>query len=143
MHRTMKKRPLDAYAEEQPPLLPLPTHHYDTAKVVYRVADPEGFISHANNQYSVRWQLVGEVLPVRVTEDALFVYDQYIKQLAKHLLITGQTGQKREEPSHRPPRNRQRQLEQLRSQCARLGEVATTFLDELNSLIPPVRIIGH
>jgi hypothetical protein len=108
MHRTMKQRPLDAYAEEQPHLLPLPAHHYDTAKVVYRVVDPEGFISHANNQYSVPWQLVGEVLPVRVTEDALFVYDRYIKQLAKHLLITGQTGQKREDPSHRPPRNRQR-----------------------------------
>jgi transposase len=131
MHRTMKKRPLDAYAEEQPHLLPLPTHHYDTAKVVYRVVDPEGFISHANNQYSVPWQLVGEVLPVRVTEDALFVYDRYIKQLAKHLLIAGQTGQKREDPAHRPPRNRQRQLEQLRRQFARLGEVATTFLDEL------------
>jgi transposase len=131
LHRTTKKRPLDAYAEERPHLLPLPIHHYDTAIVVYRVVDPEGFISHGNNQYSVPWQLVGEVLPVRITEHELFVYDRYIKQLAKHFLILGQTGQKREDPSHRPPRNRQRQLEQLRGQFARLGEVASTFLEEL------------
>jgi transposase len=131
MHRTIKKRPLDAYAEERPHLLPLPTHPYDTAIVVYRVVDPEGFISQGNNQYSVPWQRVGEVLPVRITEHELFVYDRYIKQLAQHPLIIGQTGQKQEEPSHRPPRNRQRQLEQLRSQFARLGEVATVFLNEL------------
>ena len=131
IHRTLKKRPLDAYAEEKPHLLPLPAHRYDTAKVVYRVVDPEGFISHGNNQYSAPWQLVGEVLPVRVTEDAVFIYDRYIKQLAEHPLITGQTGQKQEDPSHRPPRNRGRQLEQLRNQFARLGEVATVFLDQL------------
>jgi hypothetical protein len=130
-HRTMKKRPLDAYAEEQPHLLPLPAHHYDTAKVVYRVVDSGGYISHGNNQYSVPWQLVGELLPVRVTEDELFVYDRRIKQLAKHLLIIGRTGQKQQDPSHRPPKKREQQLEQVRSQFARLGDVATTFLEGL------------
>ncbi len=130
-HRTIKKRPLDAYAEEQPHLLSLPTHHYDTAKVVYRVVDVEGFISYANNQYSVPWRMVGELLPVRVTEDELFVYDRRIKQLAKHLLIAGLTGQQRLDPAHRPPKNRQKQIEQLRGQFAQLGEVATEFLEGL------------
>ena len=127
-HRTTKKRPLDAYAEEQPHLLPLPTHHYDTAKVIYRVVDVEGFISFANNQYSVPWRMVGELLPVRVTEDELFVYDRRIKQLAQHLLVVGLTGQQRLDPAHRPPKNRDKQIEQLRDRFAQLGEVATEFL---------------
>jgi len=130
-HRTTKKRPLDAHAQEQPHLLPLPAHHYDTAKVVYRVVDAEGYINYGNNQYSVPWQLVGELLPVRVTEDQLFVYDRRIKQLAKHLLIAGQTGQKQQDPAHRPPKDRQQQIEQLRSQFAQLGEVASEFLEGL------------
>jgi transposase len=128
VHRTTKKRPLDAYAEEQPHLLSLPAHHYDTAKVVYRVVDAEGLISYANNQYSAPWPMVGELLPVRVTEDELFVYDRRLKLLAKHVLIAGQTGQKQQDPAHRPPKNRQKQIEQLRSQFARLGEVASNFL---------------
>ena len=52
MHRTTKKRPVDAHAEEQPHLLPLPAHDYDTARVVYRIVDAEGFIQHENNGYS-------------------------------------------------------------------------------------------
>ena len=82
-HRTTKKRPVDAHAEEQPHLLPLPTHDYDTARVVYRVVDVEGCITYGNNQYSVPWRLVGEVLPVRMTETELFVYDRHIRQLAR------------------------------------------------------------
>ena len=130
-HRTTKKRPLDACAEEQPHLLSLPVHQYDTAKVVYRVVDVEGFISYANNQYSAPWRMVGELLPVRVTEDELFVYDRRVKQLAKHLLVVGQTSQQRLDPAHRPPKNREKQIAELRGQFAQLGEVATEFLEGL------------
>lgn len=131
MHRTLQKRPRDAYAEEQPHLLPLPAHHYDTARVVYRVVDVEGWISYGNNQYSAPWQVIGQLLPVRVTEDRLFVYDRHIKLLAEHPLVHGQTGQQRLDPSHRPPRNREEQLAQLREQFAGLGGVATAFLEGL------------
>ena len=130
-HRTTKKRPVDAHAEEQPHLLPLPPHDYDTARVVYRVVDGEGFIVYEHNQYSVPWQLVGEVLPVRITETELFVYDRHIRQLARHLLWLGQTGKKRTDPKHRPPKNHARQLEQLRQRFSELGEVASRFLEGL------------
>jgi len=123
-HRTTKKRPLDAYTEEQPHLLSLPVHPYDTAKVVYRVVDGEGFISYANNQYSVPWRMIGELLPVRVTEDELFVYGRRIRQVAKHLLIVGQTRRQRLDPTHRPPKNRDKQIAELRGQFAQLVEVA-------------------
>jgi transposase len=131
VHRTTKKRPLDAHAEEQPHLLPLPAHHYDTAKVVYRVVDPEGFIGHGNNQYSAPWRMVGHLVPVRVTEDSLFIYDRHIREVARHALLLGQTGQKRQDPAHRPPKNRDKQIAELRTQFAELGQVAGTFLDGL------------
>ena len=130
-HRRTKKRPLDAHAEEQPHLLPLPEHDYDTARVVYRVVDVEGFIVYEGNQYSVPWQLVGEVLPARITETELFVYDRHIQQLARHLLWLGQTGKQRVDPKHRPPKSYTRQLQQLRQRFSELGEVASRFLEGL------------
>jgi hypothetical protein len=130
-HRTTGKRPLDAHAEEQPHLLPLPPRDYDTARVVYRVVDVEGFISYGNNQYSVPWRLVGEVLPVRVTETELLVYDRYIRQLAQHPLWLGETGQQRVDAAHRPPRDQREQVALLRQRFAELGEVAVRFLEGL------------
>lgn len=130
-HRTTKKRPLDAHAEEQPHLLPLPQRDYDTARVVYRVVDVEGFISYGNNRYSVPWRLVGELLPVRVTEAEVVVYDRQIRQVAQHSLVLGQTGQQRVEAVHRPPRDHRQQIVLLRQRYAELGETAVRFLEGL------------
>jgi len=131
IHRGTQKRPLDAHAEELPYLLPLPQRDYDTARVVYRVVDVEGMIQYASNQYSAPWRLVGEILPVRVTETELFLYDRQIRQLARHPLFLGQTGQRRVDPSHRPPRDHFQQLAILRQQFAELGETANRFLEGL------------
>lgn len=130
-HRGTGKRPLDAHAEEQPHLLPLPQRDYDTAQVVYRVVDAEGLITYAGNQYSVPWRLVGEVLPVRITERELFVYDRQIHELARHPLLTGPSGRKQTDPEHRPPKNHSQQLEQLRERFAELGTIASRFLEGL------------
>jgi len=132
-HRTTKRRPLDAHAEEQPHLLLLPERHYDTARVVYRVVDVEGLVSYAGNAYSAPWRLVGELLPVRVTESELFIYDRHLQQRARHLLLVGQSGQQRVDPAHRPPRNQREQTALLRQRFAELGEVAVRFLDGLLS----------
>lgn len=131
VHRTTKKRPLDAHAEEQPHLLPLPAHHYDTARVVYRVVDGEGTVLYGNNHYSVPWQLVGELLPVRVTETELVIYNRHIQEVARHGLVQGLSGEKRIDPAHRPPADHLQQLEQLRHRFAKLGEVASRFLEGL------------
>jgi hypothetical protein len=131
VHRTTKKRPLDAHAEEQPHLLTLPAHHYDTARVVYRIVDDDGTILYSNNHYSVPWRLIGELLPVRVTETELMVYNGHIQEVAKHLLFQGISGEKRIEPAHRPPVDHTQQIEQLRQRFAELGEVASRFLEGL------------
>jgi transposase len=130
-HATTKKRPVDAHAEEQPQLLPLPARDYDTAQVVYRIVDEEGCIRYGNNRYSAPWQLVGQLLPVRVSETELLVYDHQIRQVAQHLLLVGQNGQRQIDPAHRPPRDQREQLELLRQRYAELGEVAGRFLEGL------------
>jgi transposase len=133
IHRTTKKRPLDAHAEEQPHLLPLPTHHYDTARVIYRIVNSDGTVIYGNNHYSVPWRLVGELLPVRVTETELWVYNRHIQQVARHELVPGATGEQRIDPAHRPPANQAQQIDQLRLRFAELGEVASRFLEGLLS----------
>ncbi len=131
VHRTTKKRPVDAHAEEQPHLLPLPELDYDTAQVVYRVVDAEGCIAHHGNQYSVPWQRLGEVLPVRVTETELFVYDHHIREIARHTLQLGHTGRKEIREEHRPPKDHHQQLEELRKRFQELGDMARCFLEGL------------
>jgi len=131
IHRTTKKRPLDAHAQEQPHLLPLPAHPYDTARVVYRIVDSDGTIVYGNNDYSVPWRLVGELLPLRVSDTELTVYNRHVQLVASHLLIPGTTGKRQIDPAHRPPANHAQQVDALRSRFAELGEVASRFLEGL------------
>ena len=132
VHRETKKRPVDAHAEELPHLIPLPNHHYDTSQVVYRVACLEGFVTYRQNGYSIPWRSLGQLLAVRVTEQELIVYDRQVQELARHPLYPASvSGQRRVDPSHRPPRDQQVQLEWLQEQYRRLGDVGTTFLEGL------------
>jgi len=131
-HRQTGKRPVDAHAEELPHLLPLPDHHYDTARVIYRVVSVEGFVSYRNNHYSVPWRYLGELLPVRVTDERLLIYNRQIEVVADHLLFHGsQSGQEQVEPSHRPPRDQQQQIQLLRERFAEFGELGSRFLESL------------
>ncbi len=130
--RETGKTPTEAHAEEQSHLLPLPAQAYDTARVLYRVVDVEGFLSYERNQYSVPWRLVGQMLPVRMTEHELIAYDRRLGEIARHeLFAAGVKGHKREEPKHRPSRDRREELEELRARFAELGEVASGFLEGL------------
>lgn len=131
IHGTTKKTPLELHAEEQPHLLPLPALQFDTAQVVYRVVDSDGTILVGNNRYSVPWQLVSELLPVRILQDELVVYNSSLSEIARHILLVGQSGQRRIDPGHLPPRDHEAQMESLRERYGALGEVATRFLDGL------------
>ena len=84
-------------------LLALPARPYDTARVLYRTVDPEGHIAYLQNFYSVPWQRIGELLPVRVTENELIVYGPDVKEIARHELYpSGITGKKHSLPAHSP-----------------------------------------
>ena len=76
------------FRQEQPHLLKLPARAYDTAKVVYRVVDVERMITYENNLYSTPWRFIGRLLPVRVTEQEVIVYDPAsLEVVAYHSLV--------------------------------------------------------
>jgi transposase len=132
VHRETKRRPIDLFAEEKPLLLALPARPYDTARVLYRTVDPEGHIAYLQNFYSVPWQRIGELLPVRVTENELIVYGPEVKEIARHELYpSGIVGKKRSLPAHSPGRDHLQKRELLRQRFAEFGPEGVRFFDEL------------
>jgi len=132
LHKTTQRTPLDLYQEELPHLLPLPEKPYDTAEVVYRTVNPEGHVSYLQNFYSVPWQRIGQLLPVRITETELIVYDPDIREIARHeRLPASAIGKRRTHREHQPGPDLRRKHELLRQRFEELGGEAVSFFDQL------------
>ena len=132
VHRETKRRPIDLFEEEKPHLLALPAQAYDTARVVYRTVDPDGHIAYLQNFYSVPWQRIGELLPVRITENQLIVYGPDVNEIARHdLYPSGTTGKRRSLPAHSPGRDHQEKRELLKQRFADFGPEGVRFFEEL------------
>ncbi len=132
VHRHSGCRPIDRWREERPLLRPLPEHDYDTAEVIYRSVDVEGYVSYRNNRYSVPWRLIGELLPLRVTESELVVYTRDIVECARHELFPRTVArQERTVPEHRPRAEKGVTLDLLRQRFEALGALAVRFLERL------------
>jgi transposase len=130
VHRETKRRPIDLHAEELPYLIPLPEKAYDTAEVVYRTVNAEGMVPYRQNFYSVPWRFLGQVLPLRITEEELIVYGSDLEVLARHpLLSRSASGQRSELPEHRPQEDSRQRESQLRERFAELGPAAVRFLE--------------
>ena len=136
--KRMKRRTrLDLWAEEQPILRALPGHPYDTAQVLYRVCDVEGFVSWEGNRYSLPYDHVTEILPVRITRREIFVYRADLTCVATHELLPRGAQQDSILPGHRPAyAERGPGLDQLRSVFAQLGEGASDFLSVMEKAQP-------
>ena len=141
--KRMKRRTrLELFAEEQPLLRPLPRHHYDTARVAYKTCDIAGYLTWDGNWYSLPYDYVTELLPVRVTESELFVYKADLTCIARHALRARGAQEYAVLPGHRPHHaERGPDLDQLRAAFAALGETATGFLAALERRAP--RSVGH
>jgi hypothetical protein len=132
VHRETGQRPIDRYADEQPRLIALPGHAYDTAPVVYRIANVDGFVCYQQNDYSVPLRCIGQSLPLRITEEEVIIYSPTLAEIARHRLFArGTVGQRREDKSHRPRDDAQEQQTLLRERFAELGPAARRFLDGL------------
>ncbi|MGD0620217.1 MAG: IS21 family transposase [Bryobacteraceae bacterium] len=132
LHRETDRRPIDLFAEEKPHLLALPAQPYDTARVLYRTVDADGHIAYLQNFYSVPWQRIGELLPVRVTENELIVYGPEVKEIARHPLYpSGTGGEKRSLPAHSPGRDQLQKRELLQQRFAEFGAEGARFFAEL------------
>lgn len=120
---------LGLFAQEQPLLRPLPAHPYDTARVMYKLCDIEGFIAWDANWYSLPYEYVTEILPVRITEDELFIYKPDLTCIARHPLLARGAQLKSILEGHRPRRaDCGPDLDQLRAAFAALGETGAEFL---------------
>jgi len=132
VHRETRQRPIDRYAEERPHLIPLPAHPYDTAQVLYRIADAEGCVCYQQNLYSVPWRFIGQALPVRITADEVIVYSPTVAEIARHRLFPrGVVQQRSTDKAHRPRDDAQEQQTLLRERFTELGTSARRFLDGL------------
>lgn len=131
-HRQTKRRPIDMHAEELPHLVPLPEKPYDVAEVVYRTVDAEGMVSYAQNRYSAPWQYIGQVLPLRITEEEVVIYGPHVEVLARHARFPPtERHHERRQADHLPPRDLVRRREVLRERFAQLGPLAVRFLEGL------------
>ena len=102
--------------------------------LVYRHVNVEGYIAHRLNFYSVPWSYIGQVLPVRVTENEVIIYSVGLEEIARHPLVPGtQTGVRQTDQEAiipcDDPVDRTRLL--LRQRFGELGPVAVQFLDGL------------
>lgn len=130
IHGTTKRTPLELHEQEKPHLIPLPGIRFDTAQVVYRIVDSEGFITYADNRYTVPWRLVGQTLPVRIMDDRLHIYNPSVELVAEHNLLRGRY-EKQIEQAHLPPKDYTQQLIVLREKYAKWGPTGLEYFDGL------------
>jgi transposase len=132
LKRMKRHTRLELFAEELPLLRPLPRHPYDTAQVLYKLCDIEGFIAWDGNWYSLPYDYVTELLPVRVTENELFVYKSDLTCIARHVLFPRGAQLRSILPGHRPKHAEHGpDLDHLRRTFADLGDPAIAFLSAL------------
>jgi transposase len=125
------RRILDIFgAEEKPALRPLPRHPFDTARVVYRLCSIEGFVHWDGNRYSVPYEHVTALVPVRITQSELFVYGPGLSCVAQHALLPRGKGLDSVIAGHRPPRpdGPGASLEVIRDRFLALCDAAPDFL---------------
>jgi len=134
---------LQRFAEEAPHLVSLPSHPYDTARVVYRLCSIDGFIDWQGNRYAVPYEHVTDILPVRITQRELLVYAPDIRCIARHELAPRGGGHKLDPLGlHRRPRSRSAiDLDQLRVAYEGMGPGAAEFFRSISA--GPVRQWGH
>jgi hypothetical protein len=132
MLRDFKESPRERHQREQLHLLPLPTCDFDTALVVYRHVNVEGFVTYRLNFYSVPWSYIGQVLPVRILADEVIIYSIALEEIARHRLVPGtQTSVRQLLKSHHPADDPGQRTLLLQQRFGELGPIAVQFLDGL------------
>jgi transposase len=132
IHRQTKMRPIDRHAEERPRLVSLPVRPYDSAEVVSRTVDAEGYVVYRQNFYSAPWKLVGETMTVRITANELIIHDRSLAEVTRHPLFPAKSvGLRSFHKEHEPPRDPVRRAEQLAARFTEFETVGSRFLEGL------------
>jgi transposase len=135
--------PLERFAQEKPHLVSLPRHPYDTARVVYRICSIDGFVDWEGNRYAVPYDHITDILPVRITQQELFVYGADLSCVARHQLGLRGRGLKLDPNGYHPPARRKSpvDLDQLRVTFEHMGQGGSDYV-RLICAMPP-RLWGH
>ena len=143
VNKATRKTPLALFeSEERARLRPLPLHPYDTARVVYRLCSIDGFVAWDGNRYAVPYDHVTDILPVRITQNELFVYAADLRCIARHELAPRGAGHTVAQPgTHQPWRKAVANLDQLRETFLELGSEAEAFFAGLVTATP--RLAGY
>jgi hypothetical protein len=81
------------FLDEIPCLVPLPSAHYDTSLIVYRVVNQESCVNYQGYYYYVPGDYLFKSCPLRVTSDQIMIYSHDFKLLITHCLAEkGATG---------------------------------------------------
>jgi len=141
--RRYGKTPLERFDQEREHLVPLPRHPYDTARVVYRVCSIDGFVAWEGNAYAIPYDHITDLLPIRITQQELFVYAADLSCVARHELAPRGQGLRLDPAGLHPRPERQTpvDLDMLRVAFEHMGEHAASFF-RLMSAGPP-RHWGH
>jgi transposase len=132
VHAETKQTPRERYAAEKAHLLALPAQPYDTAVVLYRSVNAEGFIAYRQNFYAVPWCYIGRLLPIRVTEQEVLVYSPTVEEVARHALLPRTRSGQRQVGSLHPGRaDAHERLAVLAQRFHALGPAARRFFDGL------------
>jgi transposase len=125
---------LERFTEEAPHLVPLPSHPYDTARVVYHMCSIDGFIDYQSNRYAVPYDHVTDILPVRITQHELFVYAADLTCIARHELAPRGAGRTLDPRGFHERRRRKAaiDLDQLRDVYEGMGQGASDFFRALS-----------
>jgi transposase len=130
--RDLRQTPFQLHEVERPSLIALPAAPYDVWPVTYRTVNVEGVITYRQNGYSVPWRQIGSVLPVRVTESEVIVYNSQVEEIARHALLPhSATGRRSVQKEHRPAEDARQRQAQLEERFAELGATAARFLEGL------------
>ena len=106
VHATTNKVVNEAFAAEQPFLIPLPAHPYDAVLTVERRVSHEGMVSVGGNLYSVPDTTRKRVLEVQSHPSEIRIFEEG-QLIARHPVLEGRN-LRRVDPGHRkaPPPSR-------------------------------------
>jgi len=129
---------LKRFVDEQPHLVPLPRHGYDTARVIYRVCRIDGFVDWDGNRYAVPYDHVTDLLPVRVTQRELFVYAADLRCVARHELAPRGAGLSLDPVGLHPTPQRKApmDLDQIHVAFCNMGERSAGFFRLMSIGVP-------
>jgi transposase len=131
VHRTTRRRPIDMFVDEVPCLLPLPTTHYDTSLIVYRVVNQESCVNYLGYHYFVPGEHLFKTIPLRITKEQLIIYSNDFKLLVRHPLAGKGT---QERYIGLPPtytHGRVLDISQVKQRLAAMGGVMEAYVEKL------------